>query len=288
MKVCDLHTHSVYSDGTYTPEEIIDAAINAGLSAVALCDHNTVDGLPAFLAAAEHKNIQAIAGAEFSVDYKGTELHLLGLFIPQGQFAKVSALMNDVIERKKQSNLSLIASLNRAGYAIDYQTIQNSTPNGKFNRAHIAAELTRKGYIESIKHAFRTLLSPEAGHYTEPERLSFLEMVGFIKSIGAIPVLAHPFLNLQESALEDLLPLAKEKGLVGMECCYSLYDEQTTELAFRLAEKYGLKRSGGSDFHGGNKPDIKLGTGKGNLKVPYRWVEELTDGALLISFPSSD
>ena len=271
MKTCDLHTHSIYSDGTYTPKEIIDSAINNGLSAVALCDHNTVDGLSDFLAAANNKNIQAVAGAEFSVDYNGTELHLLGLYIPEKHFDKIADLMKAVNDRKRQSNIDLIASLNKAGYEIDYNTIKNSTPNGKFNRAHVAAELTKKGYTDSREQAFETLLSPAAGHYKEPERLRFFKMIDFIKSIGAVPVLAHPFLNLTKAELEILLPLAKKQGLVGMECYYSLYDEATTKEAIDLAEKFELKYSGGSDFHGENKPDIKLGVGKGNLKIPYDW-----------------
>lgn len=271
MKTCDLHTHSIYSDGTYTPKELIDSAIEIGLSAVALCDHNTADGLPDFLAAANNKNIKAIAGAEFSVDYNGTELHLLGLYIQENQFDKVTDLMNDVNDRKKQSNIDLIASLNKAGYEIDYNSIKNSTPNGKFNRAHVAAELTKKGYTDSIKQAFDTLLSPAWGHYKEPERLCFFEMIDFIKSIGAVPVLAHPFLNLTKAELEILLPSAKKQGLVGMECYYSLYNATTTKEAIDLAEKFQLKYSGGSDFHGENKPDIKLGVGRGNLKIPYDW-----------------
>ncbi len=271
MKTCDLHTHSIYSDGTYTPKEIIDSAVNIGLSAVALCDHNTVDGLHDFLSAANNKNIQAIAGAEFSVDYNGTELHLLGLYIPENNFDKVTDLMNDVNRRKMQSNLDLIESLNRVGYKIDYDTIKNSTPNGKFNRAHIAAELTKKGYTNSIKEAFDTLLSPSSGHYKEPKRLRFFEMIDFIKSIDAVPVLAHPFLNLTKSELKNLLPPAKKQGLVGMECYYSLYSTTTTKEAVELAEEFELKCSGGSDFHGDNKPDIKLGIGKGNLKTPYDW-----------------
>ena len=212
-KKCDLHTHSIFSDGTYTPEEIIDSAINLGLSAVALCDHNTIDGLSDFLSAAAEKDIDAIAGTEFSVDYNGTELHLLALFIPKSQFSKVSDLMKEVNSRKEQSNIGLISALNKAGYNISFDTIKNSTPNGKFNRAHIAAELTKQGYTNSIKQAFDTLLSPDAGYYKEPKRLSFLDMISFIKSIGAVPVLAHPFLNLSEQELEALLPLAKELGV---------------------------------------------------------------------------
>lgn len=275
MEICDLHTHSIYSDGTYTPKQIINTSIDIGLSAVALCDHNTVDGLSEFLTEAKSKNIEAVAGAEFSVDYEGTELHLLGLFIPENQFDRVSALMKSVNERKEQSNIDLIGSLNQAGYDISYEQIKNSTPNGKFNRAHIAAELTKKGYTKSIKHAFETLLSPEAGYYKEPQRLSFFYMIDFIKSIGAISVLAHPFLNLTKEELEILLPLAKKEGLVGMECYYSLYDEAQTSESLALSEKFGLKHSGGSDFHGENKPDIQLGFGKGNLKIPYNLVQQL-------------
>jgi len=275
MKTCDLHTHSVYSDGTCTPKEIIDSAIALGLSAVALCDHNTVDGLPDFLQAAKDTPIQAIPGAEFSVDYHGTELHLLGLFIPENRFDEISDLMREVNQRKLQSNILLIDSLNRAGYEIDFEHIKNSTPNGKFNRAHIAAELTRKGYTQSLTHAFHTLLSPGGGHYTEPKRLSLFEMLEFLNTIGAVPVLAHPFLNLTREELEVLLPLAKEKGLVGMECYYSLYDGETTSLSLALAEAFQLKCSGGSDFHGDNKPDIQLGTGKGNLQIPYDLVTAL-------------
>jgi len=279
MKTCDLHTHSVFSDGTCTPAEILDEAVRIGLSAVALCDHNTVDGLPAFLAAAKGRPIEAIPGAEFSVDYNGTELHLLGLFLSETHFPEISRLMEAVMARKQQSNVDLIRALNRAGYRVDYETIRGSTPNGKFNRAHIARELTRTGYVSSMAQAFDTVLSPAWGYYKEPERLSFWQMLDFLVSIGAVPVLAHPFLNLQEPELAVLLPSAKQKGLVGMECLYPLFDEETTQTAFRLADRYGLSYSGGSDYHGGNKPDIALGTGKNNLNIPYEWVDILKKAA---------
>jgi len=279
MKLCDLHTHSIYSDGTCTPKEIIDAAVGMGLAAVALCDHHTVDGLSAFLDAAKGAPIEAIAGAEFSVDYNRGELHLLALFIPEEKFSAVSDLMEQVNERKRKSNIDLIAALNRAGNMLDYDRLRNSTPNGKFNRAHVAAELTRLGYTASNKAAFDTLLSKTAGYYKEPERLQFFDMIEFVTSIGAVPVLAHPFLNLRKDELETLLPLAKEKGLCGMECYYSEYDETTTQTALQLAAQFGLSPSGGSDFHGANKPDIKLGVGHGNLQIPYTWALDLKSEA---------
>ena len=270
-KVCDLHTHSVFSDGTYTPRELIDAAIKTGLSAVALCDHNTVDGIEEFLSAAVGKNIDPVAGCEFSADLNGVEIHLLGLYIPRESLHKVSELMRAVKVRKEQSNIDLVHSLNRAGYKIDYDGIKKKSPRGNINRAHIAAELTEKGYTKSIDEAFGTLLSPKAGYYHEPERLTVWEILDFLRSIDAVPVLAHPFLNLTEEQLTEFLPRAKNAGLVGMECYYSLYDAETSEKSLKMAETFGLLPSGGSDFHGTNKPDIAPGRGKGNLAVPYEW-----------------
>ncbi len=275
MKTCDLHTHSVFSDGTFTPTEIICAAENIGLSAVALCDHNTVDGLSEFLKASEGKSVEAVCGCEFSVSFKEKELHLLALYIKEEHFDKISQMMREYNKLKEESNKNLIAALNKAGYNISYDEIKAKTPNGKFNRAHVAAELMEKGYTKSVKEGFKSLLSKSKGFYKEPQRPDFFKMLEFISSIDAVSVLAHPFLNLDEERLSSLLPKAKEKGLVGMECFYSLYDEETTQKSIELCDKFGLKYSGGSDFHGENKPDIKLGVGKGNLEIPYSIALEL-------------
>ena len=268
--ICDLHTHSIYSDGTYSPAEIIDEAIKIGLSAVALTDHNTVDGLKDFISSARGKGIEIVPGAEFSVDYEGTELHLLGLFIKPEHFNAVSELMLSVNKSKEESNLALIQSLSLAGYPLDYEAIKGKTPNGKVNRSQIADAMLEKGYVSSKDEAFATILSPEVGHYKEPKRLTALEMIDFIKSIGAVPVLAHPFLNLDEKdKVMKFLRSAKEIGLVGMECYYPTYSEETTQMALRAANELGLVPSGGSDFHGAAKADISLGRGKGSVKVPF-------------------
>ena len=272
---CNLHTHSLFSDGTYTPDQIIDEAIQLGLSSVALSDHNTCDGLPDFLAAAQGKPIRAIPGVEFSVDYEGTELHLLGLFIDPIHFPAISRMMDQVMARKERSNIDLIEKLNRAGYALDYARIKNRCANGKVNRVHIAAEMVEKGYVPSIQYAFQTILSADGPYYTPPQRLSVWEVLSFIRSIKAVPVLAHPFLSLSEQRLHVFLPEAVKQGLVGMETAYSTYDVQATALAQSMADRYGLLPSGGSDFHGSNKPDIRLGVGKGNLAVPQQWADDL-------------
>ena len=265
MKICDLHTHSVFSDGTYTPGELINEALSSGLSAIALCDHNTMAGIPDFLTAAQNKDILAIAGIEFSSEYNGTELHILGLFIKPEHIETVESMMKEHDELKEKNNAELVKALNEAGYIIDYQAIKSKTPKGHINRAHIAAELTEKGYTSSVKEAFATLLSEKNGYYNPPQRLKSLDIIKFIKSIGGVAVLAHPFLDLDESKLRDFLKDAIACGLDGMETNYSRFDKQTTEKAISIAEEFGIKKSGGSDFHGTVKPDISLGKGTGDL-----------------------
>ncbi len=274
MKYCDLHTHSYFSDGTYSPTELIKEAEERGLAAIVLCDHNTVDGLGEFLAAAEGKSVKAIAGIEFSTDYGEVELHIVGMYIDPCHFNAVNEMVTELRRRKDESNMTLIENLRADGYEVDYDEIRAST-KGIVNRAHIAAKLTEKGYTGSIKEAFDTLLSKESKYYVQPRRLDVFETIKFIKSIGAVAVLAHPFLNLNEDELRAFLPKARECGLDAMETLYSTYDEATAALAAEMAREYCLRQSGGSDFHGERKPDISLGVGRGDLRVPVSFLEEL-------------
>ena len=163
---CDLHTHTKLSDGSSTPEELIAEAVALGLSAVALTDHNTMDGLPAFLAAAEGQNILAIPGVEFSVDYNGTELHLLGLFIEPAHFPALREITRDYLQRKDESNRELVAALTRDGYVLDYEHIQAKSPNGNINRSHIADALLEKGYCKTKEAAFKEFLAKGANQAT--------------------------------------------------------------------------------------------------------------------------
>ena len=276
---CDLHTHSQFSDGTDTPEQLLELAEQAGLCAIALTDHNTAGGLPAFLEAARGREICAIPGTEFSSDYNGIELHILGLFLAPEQFDAVNAMTEEYHRRKDQSNIELVRRLNEAGYAIDYARIKSATPEGLVNRALIGAELTRLGYTESVQDAFARLLKPKHGYYIPPKRESAFDVIRFIKSIGAVAVLAHPFLNLDEQQLRIFLDEAVKCGLDGMETMYSTYDEQTQALSEKIAQEYGLLPSGGSDHHGGNKPHIKLGVGQGNLRIPEAYYKALQERA---------
>ena len=275
-KTCDLHTHSVFSDGTFTPAELIDAAIEAELSALALTDHNTVTGLSDFLTAAYDKPIEAVPGTEFTTSYKGIELHILGLFIEPQSFYTVNKYIDKATIRKEESNYKLVQRLRKRGYDISYVEILNNS-KGHINRANIAAELLKKGYIESIQWAFDNILHKDYGLYEPPERLSSLETISFIRSIGAVAVWAHPYFHMNFEQADEFLPHAVEAGLQGMETIYSLYDDETTEWAHKTAKRFGILDSGGSDFHGANKPDISLGKGKGNLSIPYEYYERLKE-----------
>ena len=187
--------------------------------------------------------------------------------------------MREARRLKEESNIALASALNKAGYAINYEEIRAMSPDGNVNRAHFAEKLTELGYTETTDHAFQTVLAPEAGFYKEPKRVDLFDMIRYVRSIGAVPILAHPFLKLSEDELFELLPIAREAGLCGIECYYSTHSDEETETALRLAERFNLCCSGGSDFHGSRKQGILLGTGKGNLKVPYDCAEQLRNKA---------
>lgn len=274
---CDLHLHSTCSDGTYSPSELIREAERLGLRAVALCDHNTVAGVPEFLDAAKESAVEAVAGVEFSTDYKDRELHILALFVQPRHYGAVTAKVAEMMERKERSNLHLVEGLREAGIGLDYAAIKAGTPNGQVNRAVIAAEMVRLGYCATIKDAFRSWLAPRHGYFQPPKRLDVFDTIRFIRSIGAVSVLAHPFLNLVEDELRIFLTEAVPVGLDAMETNYSAFSEEQRALARRMAAEFGICMSGGSDFHGANKPDIQMGTGRGDLQVPAAFLEVLRE-----------
>ncbi|MBR3929327.1 MAG: PHP domain-containing protein [Clostridia bacterium] len=276
MKICDLHTHSTFSDGTRTPAEIIDECVRIGLSAVALTDHNTVKGLNEFMEYAKGKPIECVNGVEISTDYKGKDVHIVGLFLTEGSFSKVDAFLEIANARKAESTKNLIKALFEAGYKIDYDEIRASHA-GQINRAVVAAELLKKGCIPDIKHAFKTLLSENGGYYTPPKRVSSEEAIEFLSSIRAVSVLAHPYLTFDKRDAEDFLRMAVPHGLMAMETRYSTYSEEISRIASETAKRFSLLESGGSDDHGDNKPHIRLGTGMGNLFVPYAFYEKLKE-----------
>lgn len=281
---CDLHTHSIFSDGTDTPEEIVLQAEELGLGAVALTDHNSVDGLPRFLAAAEGCRVRAVPGVEFSTGWMDGELHIIALFVRPEHYDAIRDLCAGPDRAKRESNIALARALNQAGYAIDYEAMEKAAPTGRINRSQFGSELLRLGYVKTKDEAFDTILQPGGPFYQPPKRLDALEAVRFIRSIGAVSVLAHPFLDSNKhrpqaqfhhtpEQMEDFLRRAMAEGLDAMEVFHSTFDEETARLADRMAGQLGLYMSGGSDYHGTAKQNVALG----GQYVPMELFRRLND-----------
>ena len=265
----------MFSDGTDTPAELVKKARALGLSALALTDHNSADGLPEFMEAGEAYGVLTVPGCEFSTEWEGRELHIVGLGFAEETWPEIGDYVELFHISKINSNRQLISRLQAAGYPVTYEEAQALTDGDIFNRAHVARILVQKGSISSIKEGFSTILKEGNGFYEPAKRLSSLATIRFIKLYGGKAVLAHPFLNLTEEELRLFLPAAKAAGLDAIETRYSDYDEETARLSERIAGDFGLKQSGGSDYHGDAKPWIELGVGRGDLEVPFEFYLQL-------------
>ncbi len=271
----DLHTHSTASDGSLSPSELVQAAAEAGVTCLALTDHNTVSGLPEFLDAARRTPLRAIPGIEITCELDKRELHVLALNLPERHFERMQSFVEAAVKRSEESKRALTCSLQRAGYDVDFDKIKAKHPGGTINRSHIARELVEKGYVASVSEAMGTLLSEDGGHYRPAKRLDAVDAVHEIVACEAVAVWAHPFLELNFQEVDGFLERLVPERLVGMEVYYSTYTGEQTECACKLARKYHLKVSGGSDFHGAPKPDIRLGVGRGNLSIPESVAQDL-------------
>ena len=263
----DLHTHSHYSDGCDSPAQLVRQAQEAGLAAIALCDHNTLAGLPEFLEAGKKSPVKTVPGIELTTEHEGKELHILALFLKQEHYGPIRELLGEYRRQKERSNRALVEALRQAGMELDYDRLARDKKD-YVNRAHIGQALLEKGYVESVKEAFRKYLSPDSGFYVPPRRPDACRTIHLVRQLGAVPVLAHPLLSVSEDRLRAFLPEAVKNGLAAMEVYYTEYTPKQTALARGIAAEFGLLPSGGSDYHGTVKPEICLGVGRGTLVVP--------------------
>ncbi len=275
MGFVDLHVHSCRSDGTMTPHELVDYAIEKGLEAIALTDHDTVDGLEEMTAYAKGKPVEIIPGIEYSTEYNHRDVHIVGLFIDYK-----APVFLEYLARFKQSrvdrNYKLCARLQGTGIDITYEALREAYPDAVITRAHYAGYLLDKGYVKSRNEAFERYLGDHTPYFVHREKITPEEVIEVTLKAGGIPVLAHPTLyKLGREQLELLVRRLKEAGLMGMECYYSTYTPSETKQMKELAKKYHLLPSGGSDFHGAAKPGLDLGAGYGRLCVPYEILADL-------------
>ena len=276
--IIDLHTHSTASDGTYTPAEVAKLASAIGLSAIALTDHDTIDGLQEFQETGREFGLETIPGIEFAAlwpKYHRPEIHIVGLgFDPSHPL--LLERMKDIRESRDIRNQKMCEKLSSIGLHITIDEVNANAGGDIITRAHFANVLLQKGYIRKKEDAFSRYISPGLPGYVEREFLTPELCIRTIKEAGGAAVLAHPTLyNLSAEQIEELCAELKDYGLDGIECQYSTYSSQETRMITAIAEKYGLLPSGGSDFHGKNKPNIHLGSGKSNLAIPYSFWEEL-------------
>ena len=273
---CDLHTHTVHSDGSDTPKRLIELAKEREL-VIALTDHNTVTGLPEFLSEAERQGVTAIGGTEMSTEWEGREFHLIGLFIAPEYYDRLENLCRDFLRLKEESNIRLVNKLAEAGYPLDFAEVKKRNIKGQVNRAHIAAEMVKLGYVSTTKEAFDRFLDEKIGLYQPPKRFLLTDAIKFLKEIGAVSVLAHPLKEIGEAQLRAMLPTMVDAGLVGIETMHSSYDEEMVAVSKSIAADFGLLESGGSDYHGEMKFGVTFGIGGGNKPVDGIYYEKLLE-----------
>lgn len=272
----DLHVHSNRSDGTYTPAALVQYAVEKGLTAFALTDHDTIEGLDEALQAAEGQPVTVIPGIEFSTAYEDKDIHILGLYIDYTAPVFHSALQ-DFIRSRECRNEKMCRRLQEyADIDITYEKMLAAFPDAVLTRAHYARYLLDHGYVNSMPEAFERYIGDRAPCYVPREKVTPSQAVELILSANGIPVLAHPPLyHMSDERLNRLLLHLTEHGLAGIEAIYSTYTAGETTHMKSLASQYHLLLTGGSDFHGSNKPTIDLGTGKGSLCVPDTLLDEL-------------
>ncbi len=273
----DLHVHSNYSDGTCSPTQLVQMALSKSLRAFALTDHDTTDGIPEAMEAAQGTGLEVIPGIEFSTTYDKKDIHVLGLGIQYEQEAFQEALKRFQNSRNTR-NLQMIEKLQEHGIDISYEKILEQYPDcaSVWTRAHFARYLFEHGYVSSRNEAFDRYLGDRACCFVPRPKVSPFEVISIIHEAGGFAVLAHPLLyGFSDKNLEILVAKCKEAKIDGLEAVYSKNTPSDESRMRQLARKFGLKVTGGSDFHGENKPDIDLGVGKGNLRIPYELWESL-------------
>ncbi len=277
MKTIDLHVHSCYSDGTLTPTELVHLAKRTGLSAFALTDHDTIDGIDGTILAAKDTDIEIIPGIEFSTRWQHRDVHILGYYIDHKNVGFQQKL-RDFMDARESRNEKMCARIREyAGFPITLEELQSRFPDAVITRAHMAAWMAEEKYVQTRNIAFEKYLGDHAPCFIPKEQITPEDAIRLILEYGGIPVLAHPLLySLSRKQLYALIEELKETGLMGIEAIYVMNKGNETTFLRAVAQKYGLLITGGSDFHGKNKPDISLGTGRfKNLSIPYNLLEDL-------------
>jgi predicted metal-dependent phosphoesterase TrpH len=274
LSLVDLHTHTTESDGTLTPVELVRAAADAGVRVLAITDHDTITDSPEARDEARRTGVALIRGIELSCRHEGKSIHLLGYFFDGVSRGGFGQWLDEILESRRDRNVRLERRLKELGVTVTVKEAE-AYGQGLTGRPHFARVMIDKGYVSGIREAFDRYLGESAPGYVERYSPDVSEAIERMRTAGAVPSLAHPIrVGGGDPGRQDLM-IARfaEQGLIAIEAFHTDHSPELTGRFLSLASKYGLAVSGGSDFHGENKPGVELGTGSGNLRVP-EWVVE--------------
>ncbi|SEF49056.1 hypothetical protein SAMN02910276_00368 [Butyrivibrio sp. Su6] len=278
MRGIDLHTHSNCSDGTYSVKELIDYAHEKNLAAIALTDHDTVIGLDEAIdyTGKTYSDIEFIPGIEFSTVNEGKDVHVVGLYIDHHNEEFQKRLQAFADSRRERNEKMCRKLTEEAGLPISYDELLEAFPNAVITRAHYAKLMLDKGYVNSRQEVFDKYIGDHCKYYVPRENITPEDAIELILLAGGVPILAHPILyHMSDEKLEALVVRLIDAGLKGIEAIYSTYEPAEERQIRNLALKHDLLISGGSDFHGANKPKIDLGVGYGKMFIPEELLPDI-------------
>lgn len=268
MKHADLHLHTFFSDGTYSPLELVSESVKAGLSAIAVVDHDTVDGIQPVTEAASKEGLEVLPGIELSAEYENLEVHILGYLI-DCQRKELLDRLDDLRVKRRERIYKIVERLKRIGVVLNPDTIFAIANGGSVGRLHVARAMVQEGIVGSVFEAFNKYIGDRCPGYILGFKFSAEEAIRLIRDIGAIPVLAHPY-SLNN---DELVTRFIDYGIMGLEVYYPEHTQSMINVYLGLVKKYNLLATGGSDCHGRAKPEVRIGS----IKIPYELVEKLKE-----------
>jgi len=282
MKRIDLHVHSTASDGTFFPSDIVRMAETLDLAAIALTDHDTVDGIEEFLTAAKQSKVEVVPGVEIASSWNCKEIHILGLWIDHANL-ELGKLLKKIRENREKRNYEILEKLNKSGFDITLEEIKNKAGGEVIGRPHIASLLVKKKYFKTVKDVFGSCLGRGAQNYVPRILPEIGEAIPVIHNAGGIAVWAHPmhrnksnYKNIKSDIIHFM-----SLGLDGIEAYYPEYSEKQHKILLKYAAELNLQITGGTDFHGEILPGISMATGRGNLSIPEMVYTELKNYYLI-------
>ena len=275
MDLIDLHVHSNASDGSLTPSEVADEAIRMGLKAIALTDHDTVDGIPEILAYTKDKDLEVVPGIEVSCYYKKREIHILGFYIDY-ENEDLQKELSFLKEQRENRNIKMVELMQRDGMNITMEKLLHGNPDSVITRAHFARVLVEEGICKDKEVAFRKYIGVGCKYYLPKPQVPCEKAMDILSRYAKCSFLAHPLLyHFGYAQIEELVDYLKTLGLKGIEAYHSSNNSYESDKLRSIALHHDLLISGGSDFHGVVKPNIQMGKGRGGMKIPMRLLDTI-------------